>query len=83
MQAAHEAGWELMDHGWLQGPMHNLEDQRLSVRRTVEALSRISGKAPVGWESPGLSETADTVGILAEEGIRCVADWVLDDCLAN
>jgi peptidoglycan/xylan/chitin deacetylase (PgdA/CDA1 family) len=68
-----------MGHGWLQGPNHNLEDQRLSVRRTITALSKISGKAPIGWESPGLTETADTADILAEEGIRYVADWVLDD----
>lgn len=79
VHAAHEAGWELMGHGWLQGPMHNLEDQRLSVRRTIEALFKISGKAPVGWESPGLTETADTADILADEGIRYVADWVMDD----
>jgi peptidoglycan/xylan/chitin deacetylase (PgdA/CDA1 family) len=79
VHAAHEAGWELMGHGWLQGPMHNLEDQRGSVRRTINALTRISGKPPVGWESPGLTETADTADILAEEGIKYVADWVMDD----
>jgi allantoinase len=79
VHAAHDAGWELMGHGWLQGPMHNLEDQRGSVRRTIDALTRISGKPPVGWESPGLTETADTADILAEEGIKYVADWVMDD----
>jgi peptidoglycan/xylan/chitin deacetylase (PgdA/CDA1 family) len=79
VRAAHEAGWELMGHGWLQGPMHKLEDQRLSIQRTIEALSKVSGKAPVGWESPGLTETPDTVDILAEQGIRYVADWVHDD----
>jgi allantoinase len=79
LSAAHEAGWELMGHGWQQGPMHNLEDQRLSIRRTIEALSKVSGKAPVGWESPGLTETADTADLLAQEGIRYVADWVIDD----
>ncbi|TPM98529.1 polysaccharide deacetylase family protein [Mesorhizobium sp. B2-1-5] len=77
--AAHDAGWELMGHGWLQGPMHNLEDQRVAIRRTIGALSKISGKPPVGWESPGLTETSDTADILAEEGIRYVADWVMDD----
>src|SRR4051812_2235042 len=79
LHAAHDAGWELMGHGWLQTPMHNLEDQRISIRRTIDALRGISGKAPIGWESPGLTETADTADVLAEEGIRYVADWVLDD----
>jgi allantoinase len=79
LSAAHEAGWELMGHGWQQGPMHNLEDQRVSIRRTIEALAKVSGKAPLGWESPGLTEMADTADILAEEGVRYVADWVMDD----
>ncbi|WP_256754286.1 polysaccharide deacetylase family protein [Mesorhizobium sp. Mes31] len=79
VHAAHDAGWELMGHGWLQGPMHNLEDQRMAIRRTIDALCKISGKPPVGWESPGLTETPDTADILAEEGIRYVADWVMDD----
>jgi peptidoglycan/xylan/chitin deacetylase (PgdA/CDA1 family) len=77
--AAHEAGWEFAGHGWLQGPMHLLEDQRVSIRRTIEAIRRFTGKAPRGWESPGLTETLDTVDILADEGIEYIADWVLDD----
>jgi allantoinase len=77
--AAHAAGWEFMGHGWLQGPMHALEDQRVSIRRSIEAIRAVTGKPPRGWESPGLTETFDTVDILAEEGIEYVADWVLDD----
>jgi allantoinase len=79
VDAALEAGWEFMGHGWRQGPMHALEDQRLSIRRTIEAIRVATGKAPRGWESPGLTETFDTVDILAAEGIEYVADWVLDD----
>jgi allantoinase len=79
VNAARDAGWEFMGHGWIQGPMHALEDQRTSIRRTIEAISKVSGKPPIGWESPGLTETQDTVDILAEEGIKYVADWVLDD----
>jgi len=79
VEAALEAGWEFMGHGWRQGPMHALEDQRVSIRRTIEAIRAATGKAPRGWESPGLTETFDTVDILAAEGIEYVADWVLDD----
>jgi len=78
-RAALEAGWEFMGHGYLQGPMHNLDDQRNSIRRSVEALRAFTGKSPRGWESPGLTETFETIDLLAEEGIEYVADWVLDD----
>ena len=42
-------------------------------------LFRSTGRKPRGWESPGLTETYETIDILAEEGIEYVADWVLDD----
>jgi peptidoglycan/xylan/chitin deacetylase (PgdA/CDA1 family) len=77
--AALNDGWEFMGHGWLQGPMHALEDQRVSIRRTVEAIRAVTGKPPRGWESPGLTETFDTIDLLAAEGIEYVADWILDD----
>lgn len=78
-QAARDAGWEFMGHGWLQLPMHKLEDQRASIKDTIEAIRAVSGKPPRGWESPGLTETLDTIDHLAEAGIEYVADWVLDD----
>jgi allantoinase len=78
-QAARDAGWEFMGHGWLQAPMHSVEDQRSSISDTIEAIRAVSGKAPRGWESPGLTETLDTIDHLAEAGIEYVADWVLDD----
>ena len=77
--AALKAGWEFMGHGFLQGPMHALDDQRAAIRQTVEAIRDFTGKPPRGWESPGLTETEVTIDILAEEGIEYVADWVLDD----
>lgn len=78
-RAALEAGWEFMGHGHVQGPMHKLEDQKAAIRQTIEAIRRFTGKAPRGWESPGLTETDDTLDYLAECGIEYVADWVLDD----
>ena len=78
-EAALEAGWEFMGHGFVQGPMHKLDDQRAAIRKTVDTIRDFTGKAPKGWESPGLTETFETIDLLAEEGIEYVADWVLDD----
>jgi allantoinase len=78
-QAALEAGWEFMGHGYIQRPMHHVEDQKKSILDTIEVIREFTGKAPRGWESPGLTETYDTIDWLAEAGIEYVADWVLDD----
>jgi allantoinase len=78
-EAALGAGWEFMGHGFVQMPMHKVEDQGASIRATVEAIAELTGRPPRGWESPGLTETFETVDLLAAEGIEYVADWVLDD----
>ena len=77
--AARDAGWEFMGHGFVQGPMHRVEDQRKAIRDTVDAIRAFTGVAPVGWESPGLTQTEETLDLLAEAGIGYVADWVIDD----
>jgi len=78
-KAALDAGWEFLGHGYVQGPMHKVEDQRAAIRRTAEAIRAVTGKKMRGWESPGLTETYDTIDFLAAEGVEYVADWVLDD----
>jgi peptidoglycan/xylan/chitin deacetylase (PgdA/CDA1 family) len=78
-EAARDAGWEFMGHDWIQRPMHHVEDQRKAIADTVAAIRKFTGKPPRGWESPGLTETYDTIDWLAEAGIQYVADWVLDD----
>jgi peptidoglycan/xylan/chitin deacetylase (PgdA/CDA1 family) len=77
--AALHAGWEFMGHGLVQRPMHKVEDQLVAIRETMDEIRKFTGKAPRGWESPGLTETDDTLDHLAECGIDYVANWVLDD----
>ena len=77
--AALKAGWEFMGHGLVQRPMHKVEDQLGAIRETMEEIRKFTGKPPRGWESPGLTETDDTLDHLAECGIEYVADWVFDD----
>ncbi|HTY68106.1 MAG TPA: polysaccharide deacetylase family protein [Alphaproteobacteria bacterium] len=78
-QAALDAGWEFLGHGYVQGPMHKVEDQRAAIRQTAEAIRKLTGRKMRGWESPGLTETYETIDFLAAEGVEYVADWVLDD----
>jgi peptidoglycan/xylan/chitin deacetylase (PgdA/CDA1 family) len=78
-EAARDAGWDFMGHGFVQKPMHRVEDQRAAIADTISAIKKFTGKPPRGWESPGLTETDDTLDFLAEAGIEYVADWVLDE----
>ena len=77
--AALEAGWEFIGHGFNQRPMHQIEDELEVINQTIEAIHSFTGRVPRGWESPGLTETFDTIDHLAAAGIEYVADWVLDD----
>ncbi len=77
--AARDAGWEFMGHGFVQQPMHKVDDQKRAIDDTMRAIAELTGKAPRGWESPGLTETDGTLDLLAEAGIEYVADWVLDE----
>jgi hypothetical protein len=78
-EAAHVRGWEFLGHGFTQRNMQKVEDERLDIRKTAEAIEGATGKRPRGWLGPGLTETWETPDILAEEGYDYVADWVLDD----
>src|SRR5262245_13885348 len=78
-RAAREAGWEFMGHSYDQRPIHLEPDQAGMIRRSVRVLREFSGRAPVGWMGPGLTETVDTPEHLAAAGIKYIADWVIDD----
>jgi peptidoglycan/xylan/chitin deacetylase (PgdA/CDA1 family) len=78
-QAMHDAGWEFMGHGVVQGAMHLLPDQRAAIRESMQLIQKFTGKKPKGWLGPGLTETWETLDVLAAEGIEYVSDWVNDD----
>lgn len=78
-EACKVPNWEIMGHGYVQGPMHKVEDQNAAIADTVNSISDFFGKPPRSWESPGLTETEATLDLLRKHGIEYVADWVLDD----
>src|SRR5690606_12710682 len=48
--AARDAGWEFMGHGYIQRPMHHVEDQKQAIRQTIDEIKAFTGKPPRGWE---------------------------------
>lgn len=82
-EAAKQAQWDFIGHGFVQGPMHKVADQRAAIADTVAAIKELTGAPPRGWESPGLTETDETLDLLVEAGIDYVCDWVLDDLPVN
>ena len=59
--------------------MHKLPNQLEAIEQAIDTIKKFSGKAPVGWESPGLTENDETLDHLSASGIEYVADWVMDD----
>jgi peptidoglycan/xylan/chitin deacetylase (PgdA/CDA1 family) len=78
-EAARERGWEFMGHSYVQGPIHKLADQRATIHQSLDLLHKFTGKRPVGWLGPGLTQTYETPELLAEAGIQYIGDWVYDD----
>jgi peptidoglycan/xylan/chitin deacetylase (PgdA/CDA1 family) len=78
-KAALDAGWEFMGHSYDQRPVHLEPDQAGMIRQSVKVLREFTGRRPVGWMGPGLTETLDTPELLAAAGIKYIADWVVDD----
>ncbi len=77
--ACRDAGWEFMGHAFEQGPIHKEEDQKAMIVRAMDTIQRFTGKRPVGWLGPGLTQTYETPDLLTEAGVKYIGDWVYDD----
>lgn len=78
-QEAKDRDWEFMGHSYEQGPIHKEVDQKAMIHRSMDVLEKFTGKRPVGWLGPGLTQTYETPELLAEAGVKYIGDWVYDD----
>jgi allantoinase len=82
IEAGNELGWEWMGHGRNNSEMINGQsekEERAIIKEVVETIGKHSGKQPRGWLGPALSESFNTLDILADYGIEYVGDWVNDE----
>jgi len=82
IKAAHAAGHEISAHG-MSNDYHmtdlDADQQREEVRACTKVIGDCTGTRPVGWGGPGNLHTADTLGIVADEGYTWFGDVFDDD----
>ncbi|QJR11870.1 hypothetical protein DSM104443_02953 [Usitatibacter rugosus] len=82
VEAFAKRGDEMIGHGHTnshrQGALAEDEERALLVS-CRERIAKASGKAPRGWLSPWISESAVTPDLLAETGYRYTLNWCHDD----
>ena len=79
VEAAIKANWEPMGHGYIQRPMHKVDNQFVDIKSAIDKIENFTKEEVIGWESPGLTETDDTLDILSDHGIKYTANWPVDD----
>jgi allantoinase len=75
-------GWEFMGHGITNSERLaglNLEKEREVIQNVLKTIEQSTGRRPRGWLGVGLTETNNTLDILAEEGVNFCGDWNNDD----
>ena len=78
-QAILDRDWEFNAHSYDQLAMHKVDDQKATIEKCMEIIEKFCGTRARGWFGPGLTQTFDTLDLLAEAGIEYIGDWVLDD----
>jgi allantoinase len=82
IKSGNALGWEWMGHGINNSQMmanRSEEDERLLIRDILAKIQAGTGFRPRGWLSPALTETHNTLDLLAAEGVDYVGDWVNDE----
>jgi peptidoglycan/xylan/chitin deacetylase (PgdA/CDA1 family) len=82
IEEGNKLGWEWMGHGRTNSELINKQSpaqERALIKEVVQTITKSTGKPPRGWLSPALSETVNTLDVLAEHGIQYVCNWVNDE----
>lgn len=82
IETCHAAGCEMIAHGYSNSDtMAGMAeaDEAAYIRRVAAQMKELTGKAPAGWASPWIAETALTPDLLQEAGFGYLLDWCMDD----
>lgn len=77
-----ERNWVWLAHGQTNSILHTgftVDQERRILAEITGDIADATGRRPLGWMGPGLTETTHTPELLAELGFRYVLDWTNDD----
>jgi allantoinase len=81
-RACVERDWELFSHG-IYNTRYLLDldevEERAVIQDVVDTVERHTGRRPVGWLSPALTNTRRTLDLIAEYGFLYTCDLFHDD----
>jgi peptidoglycan/xylan/chitin deacetylase (PgdA/CDA1 family) len=82
IEAGRSRDWAWLAHGKTNSVLHaNLDRtaEHALLTEITDTIEQATGTRPRGWMGPGLTETFETPGLLAELGYRYLLDWTNDD----
>jgi peptidoglycan/xylan/chitin deacetylase (PgdA/CDA1 family) len=82
VEAGVQRGWAFLGHGRTNSELwtgFDRDDERRRLQHIVDVLAAATGRRPMGWLGPALTETEHTTDLLAELGFGYTLDWVADD----
>jgi len=75
-------GWEWMAHGKSNSSLLTgipADCERQIINEVLDTIEKATGKRSRGWLGPALTETDNTLDLLAETDIDYVSDWCNDE----
>ncbi len=84
LKEGNRLGWEWMAHGTSNSTLltgMSEEVERPIITGVLDTIAQHTGKRARGWLGPALTETPNTLDLLAEAGVEYVADWCNDEQL--
>jgi peptidoglycan/xylan/chitin deacetylase (PgdA/CDA1 family) len=82
MAAIQARGDEIVGHGRTNSESQSVLDEpaeRALIAEATETITRHTGRAPRGWLSPWIAESAVTPDLLKEAGYAYTLNWCMDD----
>jgi peptidoglycan/xylan/chitin deacetylase (PgdA/CDA1 family) len=82
IESGERLGWEWLAHGVTNSALFTgmgKEEERTIIKGVLDEIAQRTGTHCRGWLGPALTETDNTLDLLAELGIEYVADWCNDE----
>ena len=82
IRASVERGWAHVAHGRTNSRLWTglgRDEERAALMQIADEFECAIGRRPAGWLGPALTETENTLALLAELGFTYSLDWVADD----